>query len=395
MKKVISFLMAFIFVLSFAACGKQNTIEDTKVFPENETEAIGTALGEYVSGKELSDNFYDCQIKIKNTVYQFPMSVKDFEKSGAFVATKYDDPNMIVPSQHTKMVRYAFSDGSLVFVRVANFSKSEMPLKDIHVVGIMCDLQYCDYHIDPSCITIAKGITLTKSTKEDVIAAYGEPQRQYENEEHTVAYFTYERRENSAYQCLKLEINLEQNIVINIEMENEKIPTDIVEKPISQESISIEKEYKVPLNLGTDILSGTYELDGDLYRLPTPMSAFLENGWQMDGVENTVIPAKSGVFLMLKRNGKKLSNIYVFNPTENAIPVENGVLYKITSYSLMQHEAFVAFPANIEAMAPASLLNGYELQYENSDFILENNQYKLYGRIEDDKISYVTLNYKR
>ena len=42
--------------------------------------------------------------------------------------------------------------------------------------------------------------------------------------------------------------------------------------------------YQTPAALGSDFMDPEVEFMGNLYRLPAPVSAFLDNGWEMKDV---------------------------------------------------------------------------------------------------------------
>lgn len=46
----------------------------------------------------------------------------------------------------------------------------------------------------------------------------------------------------------------------------------------------IRTNYQTPAALGSDFMDPEVEFMGNLYRLPAPVSAFLDNGWEMKDV---------------------------------------------------------------------------------------------------------------
>ena len=68
------------------------------------------------------------------------------------------------------------------------------------------------------------------------------------------------------------------NVLDSIIVEDlEQIESDKTE--VGNETTEKELSYKAPTELGDDLLSFTIKLEGDLYKLPAPMSAFLDNGF--------------------------------------------------------------------------------------------------------------------
>ena len=89
------------------------------------------------------------------------------------------------------------------------------------------------------------------------------------------------------------------------------------------------KGYIAPTELGVKTTSGIIQIDGDLYMMPAPVKAFLDNGWEIDESEkNAMLSWNKETELTLKRNGRELVlGAYTFANTSGA--VENGYVDRI------------------------------------------------------------------
>ena len=100
-------------------------------------------------------------------------------------------------------------------------------------------------------------------------------------------------------------------------------------------------KYETPAELGDDIFSGNISIDGDLYRLPAPLSQFLDNGWVLDKEISLIKPGWSE-FLEIERNGKKLY-IAVSNLATYKTSTLNCAVYRFRSATCP-----IIFPRGLE-----------------------------------------------
>lgn len=66
--------------------------------------------------------------------------------------------------------------------------------------------------------------------------------------------------------------------------------TENVDEP-AEEAPEYFSEYQVPAELGNDYESSLFELDGVLYQLPCALSAFTENGWEIEETTKDIFDA--------------------------------------------------------------------------------------------------------
>ena len=198
-KKFLAVLLAVSCVLSLTACSAKEETLDAEVVDLNTEEATTDAMeetsieenaeeasveetektnrGEVSTPSELSDELYAFQISIDGTIYQLPMWASDFEALG----WTYDgDATRTLASNEYTVAETWKKGNTSVYTSLANLSMNTVSLKDSMVAGIEVD----EYLLKDSNseIILPKGIQYGVSTKEDVIAAYGDPTYEYDGD---------------------------------------------------------------------------------------------------------------------------------------------------------------------------------------------------------------------
>ena len=296
-KKLLAILLAVSCVVSLTACSsKEDTaaveaietntdeatseaeettaesMEETSITEETSMESIEKAgRGEVNSPSELSDDIYSFQVSIDGTIYQFPMWASDFEALGW--TYDGDASKTLSSNEYTAAEKWVKGDIS-VYTKLANLSMNTVTMTESMVGGITLE----EYQLkDGNCeIILPKGIQYGVSTKEDVIAAYGSPNYEYDGENwYKMGY------EKDYYQSVYLYISAETGKLCEIEIEN------IVELEGADNSVDatvpdVVKNYKAPTTLGDDLYEFDIELEGNLYTLPCPVSELLANGFTIN-----------------------------------------------------------------------------------------------------------------
>ena len=208
-------------------------------------------------------------------------------------------------------------DGRRISITSYNMSGNVKPIKECKVGGIECATR------DGVNFTIAKGIT-PSSSAEKIKNAFGVPG--YSKIEDTYETMTYYVQKDSTYNCVKFYISNDSeysNIRLRnfIETEDDKTSTN-TERPEYLNS------YKAPTTMGNDLKSAVVKIEGDLYQLPAPVSAFLNNGWTISQQSGDVV-AGGRDYIQVEKDGKKLE-LNIANYSEYQTTVENCVVYKVS-----------------------------------------------------------------
>lgn len=287
----------------------------------------------YDTGIKMTDDIFDYQIKIGDSVFQFPMSVENFKKAG-FNYSIYEDPESMLSSTYADSVWFVMADGSELCARVVNFAKSEAPIKNCHVVGleIECDGSLTNELLfDYSLISLTKGITLSTSTADDIKTAYGDPTEIIEYDDSDYQIFSYAEEGATAFNTFELKISKATQKLIGIEIKCVNEPDDVIEVGVSKEVPELVANYKAPGNLGKDVVSGNYKLEGVVYKLPTPVSELIKNGWKIAEAEYETIPANDSVCVVLQKGEVKIESVYIRNYEEYETTLENGIITQIST----------------------------------------------------------------
>ncbi len=383
-KKTLAVLLAVICTLSMSACGNE-TVEtgsradeareeldaelneepeesDAEEEPEAEEEApeekkVPARAASVPDG--LSDDLYDFQISIDGTVYQFPMWYAEFEALG----WEYDGDNTQTLSSNQYTTTEVWEkDGFEVYTRFANLSMNAVPFSESMVAGITLDrfyLEDCEWEI-----LLPGGIQYGVSNADDIKAAYGEPTDDYDSD----LYYkmTYE---SDRYSEVELYVYKDDNTLKEISIEN-LVELEGADNSIDGTVPDLVKNYKAPGKLGDDFYAYTAQLEGNVYKLPCPVSVLLENGFTID-TENSdsEVAAGGNGWIDLRYNNQTLHTM-VENYADYATIIENCFVLSMES-SVNGPKFDLVFPGNIkvgdseEAVKKAT--EGFNCEVETSD----------------------------
>ena len=88
--------------------------------------------------------------------------------------------------------------------------------------------------------------------------------------------------------------------------------------------------YKAPKKLGTDITATVFELDGALYQLPCPLSAFTDNGWTVSSKDYDSLGAGNYGYSCVKiTKGDNKIYLGMINLSKKAAYIEDCAVYKV------------------------------------------------------------------
>jgi hypothetical protein len=144
---------------------------------ESEEESTGV-MYEYVAPTELGDDIYSFNFELDGHVYTLPVPVSEFLDNGWEMhpeKTQQTPDDMIEEESRRYSVFLVNAQGQEMSVDYENYDyENERPLKECYAVQISPSKQDYDNTIPKLNIVLPKGIT-AESSKEEVIAAYGEP----------------------------------------------------------------------------------------------------------------------------------------------------------------------------------------------------------------------------
>ena len=353
---ILALLMAF--VMSCTACGGgivgmlskddkepasnpvQDEIDDVEIEEEIEEveEETTKPSGTVNTPSELSDDIYSFQVSIDGTVYQFPMWASDF----AALGWEFDGtPDGTLASYEYTVAETWVKDNVEVYTTLANLTMNTLTYEDAMVAGIEFDkwnMEDCDWEI-----ILPKGVQYGVSTRDDIIAAWGDPTSEYDGSMYYNMTYEYD-----SYQEIDLYVYKDTGVLQEIEIRNmiELEGGDNTVDPTVPEAV---KNYQAPTELGDDLYVYNIEIEGNLYTLPFPVSALLDNGFTIkESGSNMEIGAGSYGWVELVYNNQSFSCM-VDNYADYATIAENCF---ITSFE--SDEYF----SNFDVTIPGGLKRG-------------------------------------
>lgn len=252
------------------------------------------AAAENVPDK-IGDSLEDYEIMIDGVYYKFPMSYQEFKEKGWEMESMNRDEDDNIESGDIDGATMSL-DGSTASVSFYNPDNKTQALKDCYVSGLTIK----DKLVSDFVVLLPKGLMFGKATREDIVSAYGDLATAYEGSPYITLTYYFEKGRWEFY------VDNETGTLFRVDMTHNSSPEGFVGSAVNADMTEEERQYKAPQELGDDIMSDIVEFDGDLYRLPCPLNAMLQNGWNISpNVDVDHLASGDGGTLELIRNGKK------------------------------------------------------------------------------------------
>lgn len=308
-------------------------VEPVEPDPEPVEPVTPPVVSGYVEPTELGDSVYDYQVSINGQILQLPMYVDDLLSLG-WTLNKYSDSlDDTLKSGYYNL--YSFDkDGMKIGVDICNWDINAKPARECVVNGI--DIR--DTDVKGADVKLPGGIDFFSSTRDDVVATYGDPSDLYEGSvlETEYAHLTYSEDYSRE---VRISINVTEGSRIDgVSIDNFVEPEGFVQGEISTEVPAIAAAYVAPTAPSDNPEDYIFELEGALYKLPCPVSEFTKNGWEIveSKSEDTIEGSGSGRVTLRKNNWEFWD--YVRNYDENATSVENCF---VDAFEMRDHDANV------------------------------------------------------
>ena len=269
----------------------------------------------------MSDDLFDFTVEIEGVVFSLPCKYDEFASEGWTISsTGYSDVMELAGGGYETISMS--KNGKRIKIMSFNPSGNAMAIKDSLIGGISF---YLDDGVD---VKLAKGITIN-STVEQIMEAYGSPNTTNEYENRTTLTYTGNDPYSIvvSFTCYTDPSDREYSeITIKNLVNKYNIKTETnTAKP---EYLS---QYKQPSALGTDLKSSVLKLDGELYAIPAPVSAFTDNGWKVTE-KPSFVKAGNTETIRIEKNGESLY-VSIANASKYQTIPENCVLYSLSVYS--------------------------------------------------------------
>ncbi len=340
---------------------------------------------------ELSDSIFDFQVSIDGVIYELPMKYSDFVATG----WTYDgDETTKLPSNYYTFGE-DFSNGDReIDVRLINFDINELAYKDCYVGALAFNSDYME--LGDINITLSKGIQYGVSTYDDIKKAYGEPSNEYEGD--SLKTMTYSL---DAYQQLYFSFDMDNgNVISEIKIENFIEPEDFRLSEVDDAIPEIIFAYKAPTKLSDNLLDYSLELEGDLYQLPTPVSEFIKNGWEIVESKSPQVIAGDDIDNITLMKDNQTFSVYAKNYTGNATASENCFVQEIKAGKNIELKISTNIHTGMALKELESALKGYDTEKNETtssvSFVVNDEKSTWYGYdfyCYEGKLTQIEVNY--
>ena len=303
------------------------TTEEIETTTEETTEEITTTEEVTTEEAVLEGSWTDYCFMMGDEFYQLPMTYEEWIAYG----WQCDDVNIaITPGE---VITYKFyKDDIICNAYLVNYGAENAYREECQVIGIEFDEAAEDLKADlllrfPGDIIVDMQGTAESSTMDDVIECYGNPNEGLVG--NIVSYCIYYAVDNSLIYFEGFGDYSPISYVRYISltpMEGATI-TAMDEAP---EVLPACADYVTP-GYTADRFDDIYNIDGVNYRLPVPLSKFLENGWtyELSNPDNSIIRAYEAVSVTL-RKGDCSIDATIGNPMVYQITPEQSEVYGFT-----------------------------------------------------------------
>lgn len=149
------------------------------------------------------------------------------------------------------------------------------------------------------------------------------------------------------------------------------------------------KEYPVSPELGDDMLSGKFQLEGKVYQLPMSLKALLDDGWIIDSDEEKMIQPNDLTLVTLRKESCEV-DVRVYNAGNNAIPVENSQIRGLTVF-VYSNTSFI-IPGNIKCGISKSELESSAANFISAAKLDDMGSSVCYALNTNDSSRYLMVN---
>lgn len=310
-------LLAILIPLLISFFGDGEDVDTPDTPNDNQTSNVGNNDSDEIDEEvTMSDELFDFTFTLEGEVYKLPCKYETLTNNGWTISSSgYTSDTKIAGDDYEAF--YMVKDGRKVTVYSYNYSGNAKPIKDCLIGGIECEAYY---EVD---FSIALGITVHDNV-ETIKEAFGVPG--YSNTGDSYQSLTYYAVKDSNYNFVKFYIT-DDGEYSSIEMRN-FLKTSADETTTSTERPAYLDDYVTPDTMGENLKSAVLDIGGDLYQLPAPVSAFLENGWEVTQQSGDVVAGGTD-YICVERDGCEMQ-LSVINYAEYQTTVENCAVYKVS-----------------------------------------------------------------
>ena len=303
-KMVLGGILALI--LALTGCEKQ---EGENPSPTQETQDEEETAKEQPAA-DIASGLDSFEFAVGDRVCRLPASFGEMEECG----WEYAGGTPADVEAESFLEEQEFSLGDYTCrAQMMNFSAETQPVQQCFVTDVILQQD------EKNQIALPGNLILGEATKVQVLEQYGEPRDQYEDGSGILFTYEYGVREKAM-----LTFQADTEILVEAELCNQTNPEEqeLYENASREKTPEVE-QYQAPEALSGDLMDFTVEYADSLYRLPAPVSAFTDNGWEIDrkSSDEAVKSGKYG-YVTLQRGTQSLYTV-VYNYGEDITAVNN------------------------------------------------------------------------
>lgn len=312
-KRVLLLLAAALLVA--AGCQKEQgkTAEEETLKPVEQEEETG--IKEY--DVTLSGNLWDFQFAIDGETMSLPSGMKEWKEKG-WEYSEEKEENLLDTESYIEGETLTKGEASIL-VDFVNLEGESKAIQECYVGGAALE-----YQEQGPVFQLPGEITLGKSVLNEVTEAYGTPTDEYEEKEQIYVVYEY-----GIYKKAEFVFRLQDEVLYKASMKNYREPENEKEE-ISKEEPQAVKNYQKPEGFSDNPLDYVVQYAGDFYKIPAPVSAFTENGWEMvkEGSDSYIKPGRHG-YVTLEKAGQTLYAV-VKNYGEKTVEIQHGFVTNVS-----------------------------------------------------------------
>ena len=324
MKKIIyACLMLLLCIATFTACNDTQPRSETS--PELE-----------IVLDELGDDLDSLMFHLDGITYTLPIHFSELEERGWAIFHEGDESSTLAPYRSRTGV--ALRNGNRrLSASFFNFTEYTLPLGESYIFRL--------YSFETQIIfpgNIKRG-----STYEDVIAAYGEPDRRGER---ALRYYG-----ENAYTRIMIDAETDRVTSLSLGMNDTVIAHMARERYLASarngaQNVGLEP---APEGLSDDIFSGMFSLNGVVHTLPIPFAELEADGWELYQGEvalaaQTLEPGGQTSRSTLLRRGEQVIAVFFFNFSEEILPLNESYIISVGAGRSLSTETQFVFPGNLK-----------------------------------------------
>lgn len=357
---------------------EEKTVEKAlgKTEDKSSTHKRGKKSSKKSAASQLPDDILDYTFAVNGDVITVPCWYEEMEAMG----WEYDGDESTMVASDDLETSYFVKDHVILETVMYNPSINSAKAKNCEVVKLTFYPEYASENDQANAVVeLPGGIKVFESTKKDIINAYGEPDSIVEGT--YSEWLTY--TEEDCMREVQLWINEETGILDSVEFHN-NVAFDMGDEEVSTERPESIDLYEEPEKISKDPFDYTCEFGGDLYAFPCPVTAFLDNGWEVsEDHVGDIVGGGTTSYVMLSRDDSEIF-VYLRNYEDVALPVEYGYAQCIETDDFRTSQT-MTISGNITIGSKESAINNTFKKYDCSIEKSENEIGTCYQIEETDK----------